>query len=114
VACAVVQSLQSDRTGRPLLQHCGAAPVTLNEIIDTAAALAGAACSEAAHPAGSPWWPCCVSSSACACAFQFAPSSFSRLDEDKAFSYEEAARDFAFSAGNFRRWPGPGDRLAGG
>jgi uncharacterized protein YbjT (DUF2867 family) len=96
VARAVVDALQSDRTAGRAYNIAGAAPLTFNDIVDTAARLLGRRVRKLHLPLG----PAVAVLRAAERAHLRLPvraEQLLRLDEDKAFAYDDAARDFAYA-----------------
>lgn len=110
VAQAVLLALQNDVTIRKSYNIAGKAPLTYNQVIDTVASALG----KRVWKLHLPYMPIVH-------ALQFTErmhlrlpikaEQVLRLNEDKAFSYEEAQRDFAFSPRSFEEGIGIETRI---
>jgi uncharacterized protein YbjT (DUF2867 family) len=100
VARAVVDALQSDRTVRRAYNIAGAEPLTFNEVVDTIARLL-ARRRFALHIPMAPVVAILRAAERMGIRGPIRAEQILRLNEDKAFSSEEARRDFGFVSRSF-------------
>ena len=100
VARAVVDALGADGTAGRAYNIAGAAPLTFNEIIDTIAGLLGRRVRKVHLPAR-PLVAALRAVERTPLRLPIRAEQILRLNEDKAFDYAEAARDFGFTSRPF-------------
>lgn len=96
VAGAVVKAYQTSRTAGKSYNIAGRDPLAFNDLVDTILSVLGKKCLKVHLPA-SPLIAGCKWAEARGLRFFLRSDQFERLNEDKAFGYEEAAKDFQFS-----------------
>jgi uncharacterized protein YbjT (DUF2867 family) len=96
VASAVVQSLESDAAIGKTYHVSGANPVTYNQLIDQACALMGRKVRRLYLPA-TPAVAALAALERLSLRLPIKSEQIQRLNEDKAFDYQEASRDFNYS-----------------
>jgi uncharacterized protein YbjT (DUF2867 family) len=100
VAAAIGQALSSERAIDKAYNIAGAAPLTFNELVDTAAAALGRRVFKV-HVPLTPFVRALALAERYTRRMPIKSEQLLRLDEDKAFSYEEAARDLGYRPRSF-------------